>query len=404
MEVANRPIQLPAVFAESAGSSYITNSGQLPVPSQQAIKNGAASFTDGFPPNCFIPYASGGAGPFGADFNALFFQVTGGLQWLQAGGPNVYNSTFSSAIGGYPNGAIVASSASAGLYWRSTADNNTTNPDGSSPSNWAVLTLAMLPGATTFYVNSSTGSDVTGNGSIGAPWATPAHAYSSIQETYSPGPYLVTINCTGTFAGFTLSDVIVCFPGALYNVLLDGNGTAAITATGGNPCIYAANGASVGVRGFTLSSSGSGGAGAHGLYAGPESVITVIGSNMSFGVCAGSHLYAAQDGKILIQSSAYAITAGTSGFHKFATGTGKIIGSSTAVTLSGSPTFTSFVEAIYNGYIEEDAVSTPYSGSAGSGTARANASYGGGINTFGVGQSYFPGTTNGTISSPGWLD
>ena len=126
MQDSGIPAKFPIPFANSAGSGFIR---PIPQASQIGIQNGAASLTDGFPPNCFAPIAGGGSWPFGQDFNGLLKQITQWLQWMQAGGPIQWDSTFSAAIGGYPNGAVVASATTAGLWWRSAVDNNTTNPD-----------------------------------------------------------------------------------------------------------------------------------------------------------------------------------------------------------------------------------------------------------------------------------
>jgi hypothetical protein len=126
MEASGIPTKFPIPWGNSAGGSYIR---AIPEASQIGITNGAASLTDGFPPNCFIPVASGGAPPFGQDFNGILQQITQWLQWAQAGAPITYDATFQSEIGGYPQGAVVASATTAQLWWLSTADNNTTNPD-----------------------------------------------------------------------------------------------------------------------------------------------------------------------------------------------------------------------------------------------------------------------------------
>lgn len=133
MLLASSPAKLPAVFANAAGGSFITN--PLPVASQVGVTNGAASYHDGFPPNCFVPYAAGGAGPFGTDFNGLGFVLSGGIQWQQAGGPIFYDSSFSTAIGGYPNTAIIKSANQQNVFWESTVDNNTSDPD-TGGANW----------------------------------------------------------------------------------------------------------------------------------------------------------------------------------------------------------------------------------------------------------------------------
>ncbi len=59
-----------------------------------------------------------------------------GAQWQAAGNYVPYDATFSTAIGGYPMGAVLTSTT-LGVFWQSTAENNTTDPDGGSPANWA---------------------------------------------------------------------------------------------------------------------------------------------------------------------------------------------------------------------------------------------------------------------------
>lgn len=155
MQDSDLPLRFKIPWGASAGGSYIT----YPVPdaSQIGINNGAASFTDGFPPNTFIPLASGGAGPKGTDFNGVIKQITAGLQWGQAGGAAKYNSAFSAAIGGYPKGATLQDSTDPHIYYVSTAENNTTNPE-SGGANWdrfqlgnaALLLADSAPGTRNF--------------------------------------------------------------------------------------------------------------------------------------------------------------------------------------------------------------------------------------------------------------
>lgn len=132
MLASSIPLRFALPFAVDALSANIRT---VPVPSQIGITDGAASFHDGFPADCFLPTTGGGVPPFGQDFNGLLNVVTAWEQWLQAGAPIGYNASFSTSIGGYPNGAVLPSTTP-GLYWRSTADSNTTDPDGGSPANW----------------------------------------------------------------------------------------------------------------------------------------------------------------------------------------------------------------------------------------------------------------------------
>lgn len=133
MKASDIPAKFNIPFANGAGSSYKRT---VPQASQIGITNGAASLTDGFPPLTFQPVASGGVPPFGQDTNGILNQITAWSRWQNAGALVKYDSAFSSAIGGYPQGALLASSVTAGLVFFNLADDNTTNPDGGSSANW----------------------------------------------------------------------------------------------------------------------------------------------------------------------------------------------------------------------------------------------------------------------------
>jgi hypothetical protein len=131
MILANAPQQI--VEAWATGDATKTN--PIPVPSQIGTTPGAASYTDGFPPLCATPIASGGIPPSKADMNGILFQMSGVDVWACAGGGFLYNSAFSAAIGGYPKGARVLMASGNG-YWVSTVDNNVSDPD-TGGSGWA---------------------------------------------------------------------------------------------------------------------------------------------------------------------------------------------------------------------------------------------------------------------------
>lgn len=118
------PAKFPIIWGASA--AYIN---AIPTTSQIGINNGFASLPDGFVPLNQTPVAAGGVPPRIQDLNGILNELSAWSQWYQAGGPLPYDSTFQSAVGGYPGGAVVGSVTTAGTYWRSTADNNTTNPD-----------------------------------------------------------------------------------------------------------------------------------------------------------------------------------------------------------------------------------------------------------------------------------
>ena len=143
MQSTNIPSKIPLPFAYAAGGSY---KNTIPVASQIGITNGKASLTDGFPPLTFQAISSGGVPPFGADFNGILNEITAIQQWQEAGGMFVYDSAFSTTIGGYPKGAILQAAAFGGL-WQSTVENNTSNPD-TGGAGWISLAFEGLQAIT----------------------------------------------------------------------------------------------------------------------------------------------------------------------------------------------------------------------------------------------------------------
>lgn len=131
---ASIPTRFQKAWAEAAAGAYIRT---VPVNSQIGIQDGAASFETGFVPDNFAALVSGGVPPFGQDFNGLNNVLTKWDQWYQARGAITYDATFSTAIGGYPQGAILDSAVLVGAQWCSLTDNNTTDPDNPLTSaNW----------------------------------------------------------------------------------------------------------------------------------------------------------------------------------------------------------------------------------------------------------------------------
>jgi len=139
MLVSSIPLRFPMPFAASAGGSYIR---VIPSASQIGITPGAASLTDGFPPLNFTPVSGGGVPPFGQDFNGILNWTSAWNQWQAAGSPVVYDATFSTAIGGYPKGALLNAVTGVG-FWSSTVDNNTTDPDAGG-ANWQQITFGQI--------------------------------------------------------------------------------------------------------------------------------------------------------------------------------------------------------------------------------------------------------------------
>lgn len=396
MQLSSQPTPIPLVWAEGASSPYIN---PIPTPSQIGIKNGAASYTDGFPPDCFIPFASGGAGPFGSDFNGVLNQITAGLQWTQAGNFLPYSATYSTIIGGYANGAIVQSAVVPGKFWRSLADNNTTNPD-TGGANWVLWpTRAIVTANLNFFVNSSTGSD-TNNGSSGTPWLTYQHAYNYVQQNYDLAEqYTVTINCTGNFTAalsaigpiagitspasitfsFTTGSTATVANNHLFHAVAGAQFT--VTTTSGTLVVLSTTGSTAGLGDIIVADGAGSGIGV---------------GQVNFGNAYASHVSATNSGQVSFGQN-YTISSGASSHYIVDAGGVLTVTPSLVVSLVSTPGFTNFASTIGPG--ELNAQNVTYSGSA-TGT-RYSAGSNGVIKTGGGGANYFPGNGPGTVNLVG---
>lgn len=136
MLLSQIPYKFLEIFGKNASATYLTT----PLP--QTTGSGIRASQDlGFPPATATPIGAGGVPPDIRDINGVLQYETAWSQWVQAGGPIVYDATFSTAIGGYPNGAVLASATTPGVWWRSTTDNNTSNPD-TGGAGWTNLQSA----------------------------------------------------------------------------------------------------------------------------------------------------------------------------------------------------------------------------------------------------------------------
>lgn len=235
MKSTDAPTKTTVPFASSAGSNYIRT---VPVPSQIGTTDGAASYTDGFPPDTFVNEAAGGYPPNGRDINYLLNVISAWDRWVAAGGSPVYDSTFSSAIGGYPNGAVLRMSDGGG-FWISTVDDNTSDPD-SGGANWSVLALSQTKLDARYVLSDADGSGlnkiiVSGNitltqadsGKFIDPWSAPAGTVITLpfSGTVVPSGWNVTIGPNQnplTIKNDTTSNVLSPDGGAL---IAPGGGT-----------------------------------------------------------------------------------------------------------------------------------------------------------------------------------
>lgn len=152
MKLADIPTKFNIPFANAAGGGFIR---PIPEASQIGTQAGAASLTDGFPPDTFLPIGAGGTPPWGADFNGLFNQDTAWARWQAAGGTCIHDAAFATAIGGYPLGAILKADTGA-FFWQSIVDDNLTDPDAGG-AGWVPMTAngptRVITAAGAFVIN-----------------------------------------------------------------------------------------------------------------------------------------------------------------------------------------------------------------------------------------------------------
>src|SRR5471030_2501257 len=224
MLASNAPAKIPLPFANAGTKNTI------PTASQIAITPGAASLTDGFPPLTRTPIAAGGVPPFGADMNGILFEISANTQWENAGGFYPYDAAFSTAIGGYRKGAVLARADLRG-FWLSLVDNNATNPD-TGGAGWSQLGRILLTANATFFV-SPTGNDSNNGLTTGTAFLTIQGAINALASGYDLCGFAVTVSvAAGTYAGFS---VVGPFTGqASGNFTIAGAAGAALTSTAVN--------------------------------------------------------------------------------------------------------------------------------------------------------------------------
>ena len=247
MLVSSIPYKFGEPWATGAASGYINT---IPVTTSVT---GAASQTLGFPPVTDTPSGAGGVPPSIKDFNGVLQYETAWSQCHQAGGPISYDSTFSTAIGGYPKGAFLLSSTG-NFHWISTADNNTTNPDGGSPANWSQL-YAVLAGSSSQQFNVANATSSANAVALGQFTSSRgASGWRKLPDGTIRQWGTVTITSSGSIT------FPITFPNAVFadsvSVVLQGAGSGGPTAPMYNASTITASGMTIYINtGFTNSLS-----------------------------------------------------------------------------------------------------------------------------------------------------
>lgn len=173
------------------------NRNTIPVPSQTGINDGAASWTDGFPPRTMLPIPPG-IPPDGKDMNGALYAISAYAVWAQAGGRYFWDATVAAA-GGYPLNALLTSSVTPTLLWLNLSSGNSTDPDGGSPANWQAVQLGGTASGT--LTPSALGAGDTNNWNPGS-----LAGIGRIRVSYHSGG---TSNLTGMVAAADGTRLIV---------------------------------------------------------------------------------------------------------------------------------------------------------------------------------------------------
>lgn len=191
-----------------------------------------------------------------------------------------------------------------------------------------------LTGATTYYVNQSTGSNSNNGLTTGTAWATLQYAWNTVVQSVDTAGNIVTIQ---NEANLSVSGTILDATSAPVgggSVVIDGGGHTAVATNGS--CFVASNGGTFTVQNFsgTTATGTAPGQGAIILAANQGSI--TMGANMTIGIGAVYDIRSQFGGQIF-GPSAYTVTTGTHVIHWSYVNGGQLYFNGTAITLSSTP-------------------------------------------------------------------
>lgn len=289
------PISTPSQITVPFATSGLKNA----IPAASNPVTGNAGYDAGFPATNMTPKEAGGIPPFGQDFNGILFDITTAIQYLEAGMQFPYSSSFATAVGGYPLGAIVTRTDGTG-FWRNTVPNNTTNPEtfgaGWQPEGAGISTVAMSNANVTLTALQAarpiiiiTGT-LTANlnlifpayqrqwlvvnnatGAFSVTCKTSAGSGVSVAAGISQSVYGDGTNVSSTSSTQTQQSVV----GAFSNLQASATGANSLVSVSATEiCLQASAGNYLTVRGVSLPSISIAGSGANGLDTGTSSTST----------------------------------------------------------------------------------------------------------------------------------
>lgn len=241
MQDSDLPYKFATIWGASATSGYLT--AVIPPTATGA----SASQVLGFPPITSVDPGAGGIPPDIADFNGVLQYLSAWDRWAQAGGPIYFDGSFSTAIGGYPKGAVLAQAATLGQFWISTVENNTSNPDVGG-ANWdTLLPFAAVNGDATKVFNVANATTATEAVALGQLVISARRFKFETSSTFIVPPGISSIMVSGCAGGAggndnfsggagqpVISQSISVTPGHTLAINIGAAGAGGSTSGGGN--------------------------------------------------------------------------------------------------------------------------------------------------------------------------
>jgi len=251
---------------------------------------------------------------------------------------------------------------------------------------------------------STFGNDTNNSGlSASSPFLTLQKAWNYIIGSLDLNGFNVTVSiANGTYTGALRASGTVVGLGSGNTVSFVGNiasPTSVVVSTTNLYCIAAVNGAAISVSGMKLTASGTDPnflALAGGIVASSGGSCTIAGA-MNFGLVSGNHVWVTAGSNVVANAISYTVSGGAgTHFNAGATG-GSINVTGCAITVSGTPAFTTFAVAVHAGLLNISTTTITGSATGNRFSAQTN----GVIDTSGSGASFFPGSVAGTTGNGG---
>jgi hypothetical protein len=182
-----RPSTIHYPFAEAALPANINTIPDTPTGGI------GASWQQGFPPITMTPLASGGSPPYGADFNGVLNLLSANAQWQNAGGAPRYDATLASAIGGYPQGAVLQMNIY-GVTVLNTIPGNMNDPNIAVGPSYGWLPIGgVYAGASNYIADSGTANAYAAALSVPLPFYVAGMPVSFIAQHTNTGPSTLSV-------------------------------------------------------------------------------------------------------------------------------------------------------------------------------------------------------------------